>query len=230
MKKSSLLIAGLAIILSFGGCSKRNVNDENNKEPETISSVITAGQIHEDTDVIRVVTEETTYADLASLIESSDLIVEGVFTQDTAQTISIAPNSSAGKPIFASVVSDSKFEIATVIKGDAKEGDVITILQEYAYVEDEDRVITFSGLTPMNKGDRWVYFLKYDPQRHVYYANGDICGRYPSELFTSLASSMGYGVYDVSELNKELVGQVVEYIATQLTVETDGNGVIFIHE
>jgi hypothetical protein len=73
-----------------------------------------------------------------------------------------------------------------VLQGDVQVGDIVTVVQRYAFEEGRfdngdgrNALVTFSGMTPMNKGDKWIYFLGYDETVDAYWTRGDSAGRYP---------------------------------------------------
>lgn len=63
--------------------------------------------------------------------------------------------------------------------GEANVGDKLTVGQHYGIVD--NRLITFCDLTSMQKGDEWIFFLKYSPELENYWCCGDTDGRYPTE-------------------------------------------------
>lgn len=65
------------------------------------------------------------------------------------------------------------------MKGDARKGDRLPISQSYGILEEEQCLITYSGLTPMEKGERWIFFLLKDDLSDMYWCNGDSDGIYP---------------------------------------------------
>lgn len=122
---------------------------------------------------------ENTYAkSYKELAAQSDLIVAGEFADHTHQT------QDPGQ-IY---VSDPNIEdlalnylrVENVIKGDIKAGQYVLINQSVQISAGGDRAVQINSgdrLTPMFKGDRWIYFLKkngdyYEP------VNGPQ-GRYP---------------------------------------------------
>ena len=112
-----------------------------------------------------------------TLERRSDLVVCGTFTDDAHQTFDPAVLTD----IFDSsrnTQSYNKFRIDKIIKGNntVKEGDEIIISQSYAVYGDE--LLTYSGLTPMLKGDMWFYFLIKNEDTGTYRAAGDTDGRY----------------------------------------------------
>ncbi len=122
------------------------------------------------------------YYSYRDLINSSDLAVVGEFVDDPRQDID--PNSR-NVDSTRDVYSYNRFKIDTVLTAEgptsAESGTEIVISQRYAIVNGE--YLCFSDLTPMFKGDRWVYFLDYDEERKVYYPLNDYMGRYPDPCY-----------------------------------------------
>lgn len=111
------------------------------------------------------------YQSYSAISQASDLVVVGEFIDDPCQNIDPTDKQVYDKPFF----SYNIFKIDKVLKGDAKEGDQIVIEQQSAVLANEYK--TCSALTPMLKGDRWVYFLHKDDD--TYFAVNDYQGRYP---------------------------------------------------
>ncbi|MCM1300019.1 MAG: hypothetical protein NC228_10695, partial [[Eubacterium] siraeum] len=127
------------------------------------------------------------YEELAA---ASDLVVTGKFTDDPHQDVD--PDSPPDIPLGTNIFSQCKFEIEQVIKGDAKAGDVVVIQQSTGVYQ--GRLISTSQLTPMVKGDRWIYFLCSNPDSCVYYAANDSNARYlPPDCTANLNfAALGY--------------------------------------
>lgn len=106
----------------------------------------------------------------------SDLVVYGTFTDDAHQNFD--PTYSYFNDPLYNINSYNKFRIDKIIKGNntVNEGDEIIICQYYAV--SGDTLWTYSGLTPMIKGDRWFYFLTKNGDSDIYYPTGDTDGRY----------------------------------------------------
>jgi hypothetical protein len=92
------------------------------------------------------------------LLLGSDLVVIGEFVEDCYSRHSYFYSPSHGREIVRDALSFNQLQIIDVLQGEAQVGDVITVAQYY-YVDDEGTFVSFDGLTPMRKGDRWIYFL-----------------------------------------------------------------------
>ena len=122
------------------------------------------------------------YKTYRDLLNNCDLAVLGEFTDDPWQDID--PNDTTGI-YHLNFSSYNSFKIDQVLTQDgsttAEQGTEIIIRQFYAIKSRE--IISSSQLTPMLKGDRWVYFLKYDEENNTYTPLSDFCGRYPDPYY-----------------------------------------------
>lgn len=126
-----------------------------------------------------------TYRDL---LNNCDLAVLGEFTDDPWQDID--PNDTTDI-YHLNFSSYNSFKIDQVLTQDgsttAEQGTEIIIRQFYAIKNRE--IISSSQLTPMLKGDRWVYFLKYDEENNTYTPLSDYYGRYPDPYYYQVLNS-----------------------------------------
>ncbi len=165
MKK--LLSITLAVLISIcvTSCNKNENKKDDIKENKPQTNVISS-----EVDAIG-------YQNLNELIEVCDLVVVGEHTTD-----GVLQNEflDANKSPYLFDVSESSFEISRVIKGDVKVGDTINITQQYYIqnVEGVDTIYDSSEMTPMKKGEKWVYFLSYDEINDTYWIR-NIYGKYP---------------------------------------------------
>lgn len=116
------------------------------------------------------------------LEKASDIAVIGTFIDDPHQNVDPVPD---GSPFGTAITSYNKLRVEKVLSTGGrendvidvqiKEGDVLIIKQQIGVYGDS--LISVSGLTPMIKGDSWVYFLTGGPE--VFTATGDSDGRYP---------------------------------------------------
>lgn len=137
-------------------------------------------------------TKFTSYEELA---EYSQLVVMGTFTSDGSQVTQeydIPDFSQAMKGDYSNkYLSFNTLKVEKVLKSNGKvwAGDEIIITQPYVvvyHIADEYRYYSFSQLTPMLKGDKWIYFLNPNssyPEEiygdQSYSAVNDYEGRYP---------------------------------------------------
>ncbi len=151
------------------------------------------------------------FADIEYLEEQSDLIVIGEFTDDPHQCV-----DPSGKEVtqvldrFDQQNSFNRFRIDRVIKGNCFEGEEIIIAQN-GYV-DNGRFAQYSNLTPMLKGDKWVYFLTRYSGASFYSPLGYSDGRYPvpgTEHEFVLCDNV-YGVFDMIEFRSGVYEAIKE--------------------
>lgn len=136
------------------------------------------------------------------LAEYSQLVVMGTFTSDSgqvAQTYELPDFSQAMKgDYFNKYISFNSLKVEKVLKSNGKvwAGDEIIITQPYSvythsideYPPDDGKgaLYSFSQLTPLIKGDKWIYFLTENSSGYPeifgdqsYSAVNDYEGRYP---------------------------------------------------
>lgn len=142
-------------------------------------------------DLYPQVLNESKYKSYDELAADSSLIVMGTFTDDTYQSVDGTERPDFLKAMLAGYfnkyISFNTLKVEKVLKTNSKvyEGDEIVIAQ--SYVKAEGGLYSFSQLTPMIKGDRWVFFLNqysdsYPEETYgtgAYYTVNDYEGRYP---------------------------------------------------
>lgn len=191
MKKIISIIAALTVCLSLTACSK---------SPQTgpfaglelVDASGTLNRLHYDT--------------LLSLEDISDVAVIGRFLDDSVQEIDYQNG------VVSDLTSFNTIEITKVLSGDVNVGDHLRIAQAYGVLD--DRLISFSKLTPMQKGDEWIFFLRLSSVGEIYWCAGDTDGRYPiknsSNEIMPLAESPELGVYNEADFNKTIYNELVE--------------------
>ncbi|MCL2052696.1 MAG: hypothetical protein FWG91_13370 [Lachnospiraceae bacterium] len=151
---------------------------------------------------------------------SADLIVIGEFCEETDIIVRYEYNNILGKDVWTDGTAVGKLRITRVLKGDKKKGDIITIGQHYFFDEENNDLITYSELTPMHKGDRWIYFLRGWGDH--YSAAGDYDSRYPlpnKDIMKIIEAPQEhedfdpllFGVYNRSKINFSLYAEILEY-------------------
>lgn len=112
---------------------------------------------------------KNSYNSYDELAEQSSLVVAGTFTGDSMQ-IADLDESSADLNVKPPIMSYNTFKVEKVLKSNYKvwEGDEITIGMPYIVYDwdgaaDTGRLYSYSNLTPMIRGDSWVFFLQYRP-------------------------------------------------------------------
>lgn len=155
-----LIIPVIIIVMLMSGCSTASSIDKS--EPE----------------VIRVEGDRIVYSDLKSLTAASELIVIGEYADDTEQNLKYEYSERYKKDVLMDVVSTNTIHVKKILKGspDKKE---LKISQRYGTEEKRNALVTFSSMTPMKKGEEWIFFLYYDAVNDTYWCAGDYSGRYP---------------------------------------------------
>ena len=155
-----LIIPVIIIVMLMPGCSTASSIDKS--EPE----------------VIRVEGDRIVYSDLKSLTAASELIVIGEYADDTEQNLKYEYSEGYKKDVLMDAVSTNTIHVKKILKGspDKKE---LKISQRYGTEEERNALVTFSSMTPMKKGEEWIFFLYYDAVNDTYWCAGDYSGRYP---------------------------------------------------
>ncbi len=115
------------------------------------------------------------YTSLPELEAASDVIVIAEFAENATQTL--MPENGIN---LIDAVSVNSIVICDTLSGEiVAAASHPTVSQRYGVLEEQNKLVTFSGLAPMNKGDKWIFFLSYDEQNSTYWVEGDTSGRYP---------------------------------------------------
>lgn len=214
IKKLTLIIAAAALLSSCGSA------DSSVQTTEAAAKAIPEKVVHVQSDII-------VYSDLNSLLDASDLIVIGEFSADAEQEIEYQYNPEFGKDVIVDGESVNTLHISKVLKG-APASEEIKIVQSYFVQDEPEQLVSFSGLTPMVRGEEWLFFLRYDKEKDNYWCAGDYCGRYPvpNEEIKAKLDEIGeqglldkktLGIYDDSENNTYLYRDIIEYFGDRLT-------------
>ena len=155
-----LIIPVIIIVMLMPGCSTASSIDKS--EPE----------------VIRVEGDRVIYSDLRVLIAASDLIVIGEFADESRQDLKYEYNERYKKDVLVDAVSTNTVQVEKILKGDPDKKE-LKLSQRYGLEEDRNTLVTFSSMTPMKKGEKWIFFLYYDDVNDTYWCAGDYSGRYP---------------------------------------------------
>lgn len=200
MKKFILIIVVCSFCTILTACSKVKEGS--------------SGNLFAELEFVRVgETDRVGFNDLKSLEESVDLAVVGEFVADAEQDIFYDYDGYLGKNIVTNVVSYNTIEVTRVLKGDVNVGDNLKIGQYYGIVDGD--LITFSDLTPMQKGDEWVFFLRKQRDADIYWCYGDSDARYPTKKSVNnepmpFSDSPDLGVYDNENFNRDIYNEILE--------------------
>ncbi|MDE6732590.1 MAG: hypothetical protein K2J77_06915 [Oscillospiraceae bacterium] len=173
-----------------------------------------APEIYSDLELARVgIIDRIMPESLEQLESYCDTVVVGEFAED-----SVPDKSNEFFPYHSIIRSYNTIEVKQVLLGDVNVGDRLTTLQDSGIID--GIFYTFSDLTPMQKGDEWLFFLAKD-DNDVYWVMCDSDGRYPTKnsaeknrrvTFKNAALSDSYqlGVFDKESFNQSIYDEIVE--------------------
>lgn len=204
MKKIISAITALAICLALAGCSGA---PENKHRFEGLEFVCTERDY---------VSNLKNFDDIVLL---SDLIVVGEFIDDASVYYEeYEYKDFFGKDVLTDIMSSCPMKITKVLYGNAKEGDVLNIVQREGIWE--DKFVSRSPLTPMQKGDEWIFCLKHTTEKYDHCEDSFKCvagswGRYPTNNVGSnermcFSDHPDLGVYEESDFNQKFYNELVE--------------------
>ncbi len=153
------------------------------------------------------------YSSLSEVEESSDMIIIGEIIDDPISEPETKYSEYFGKEIFDGITSFSTVKVTKVLSGDVKVGDEIKIAQYCGVFE--DRFVTYSEMTPMLKGDTWIFCLtKSNYTDDLYWCTGDSDGRYPlkssANRITGLKAEEDLGVYNRDSFKDNIYNDLLE--------------------
>ena len=197
MKKITAIITVLAACASLTAC---------NKAPGNVQSF-------DDIKLVRTgFADRRVFENLAALEDYVDLAVVGKFTGDSEQEERYHYSEFFGKDVLYFVTSQNTIEVEKVLIGDAEIGDTLQIVQDYGIVD--GKLVTYSDLTPMQKGDEWLFFLKKETDLDVYFCAGDSDGRFPVPNAENepmpLSDCPDLGVYDEQNFMWNTYNEILE--------------------
>lgn len=198
MKKIISIISALALCATLTACNKTG-----NETANDFSGIKVLRWGKADREV---------YHTLDQLERACSIAVVGTFIEDSVPDPDYHYDAFFGKEVIGSVISDNKIEVTQVLKGDVKAGDCLKIRQGYAI--DNGELISRSDLTPMIKGDTWIFFLGCIEEADVYWCTGDSDGRYPVSTVQNQSIAISeyseLGVYNREDFKNEIYNEIVE--------------------
>ncbi len=200
-RKSVAMIACAAVILIVGGLVLMQ-----GLRPVSPGYDITELEVVQKTD------DRVVYNTFMELAAGSDLVVIGEYACKTRQDTD---------PDRIRPIATNEIKVLKVLKGDVRKGDRLPVSQSYEILAEEQCLITFSELTPMEKGERWIFFLLKGDLSDMYWCNGDSDGRYPLPDEEILGLMQDYKVA-VDALSALLWEQ--EMVAPRACEEIETNG------
>lgn len=203
MKKIISVIAALAACVSLTACGGTSE----------------APNIYSDLELARTGCMNRICPESLEELESySEMAIVGEVIDDSVSNVEYEYSPFFEKDIMVGFKSYNTVEVKQVLMGDVSVGDKLTVLHESAVAD--GIFYTFSDLTPMQKGDEWIFFLAKD-EKDIYWVMCDSDGRYPTKnsaennrrvMFKNAALSDCYqlGVFDKESFNRSLYDEIVE--------------------
>lgn len=208
--KAAVPVCGIAVIA--GSIAVYAARTAYNGKPET-------SNIYSDMELVKPgMADRRTANDLEELKKYSDIAVVGEFIDNSVSDIKYEYSDFFKKDIITFVRSYNVIEVKQVLMGDVKVGDKLTVTQLEGSVD--GKMYSWSELTPMTKGDEWIFFLNWDDKGY-YWVTCDSDGRYPTKnsaeknrriTFRNVDFSENYqlGVYDKQSFNQSIYDEIVE--------------------
>lgn len=170
--------------------------------------------IYSKLEFVHIEADRITYYDLDSLENKSDLIIVGEIVDDPQTEPELTYSDDFNKEILTGMNSYSTVKVKKVFAGDIREGDEIRLGHRCGVYEDQ--FVAFSEMTPMLKGDSWIFFLMdpLDNSESCYYCTGDSDGRYPlknaSYCRTGLTEYEDLGVYRRDSFKDNIYNEILD--------------------
>lgn len=208
MKKIITIIAAFVTCAALTACGSTPKNSDG-------SSVSQKADMFSGLKLKQVgITDRIVFYTLDELEEFSHIAVVGKFIGDADQEVKYEYEPTFEKEIITDITSTNTIEVTKVLMGDVNVGDKLSIDQRYGVVDGE--LITFSKLTPMQKGDEWVFFLRKRSKSDHYICSADYDSRFPTKNSASnndimpLAEGAELGVYNEADFNNYIYEEIVE--------------------
>ncbi len=208
--KAAAPVCGIAIIA--GSIAAYAARTSYSSKPET-------SNMYADMELVSPGMVDRRTADhLEELEKYSDIAVVGEFIDDSVSDIEYEYSDFFGKDIITLARSYNVIEVKQVLMGDVKVGDKLTVTQLEGSVD--GKMYSWSELTPMTKGDEWIFFLDRDDKDH-YWVTCDSDGRFPTKNSAEKNRRMTFknvdfpdsyqlGVYDKQSFNQSIYDEIVE--------------------
>lgn len=153
------------------------------------------------------------FSDLSEIEEFSEMIIVGEIIDDPVTETQTEYSEIFNKEIFDGVISYSTIRVIKVLSGNAEVGDEIKVAQYCGVFEDQ--FITYSEMTPMLKGDTWIFCLMKSLYTDgLYGCTGDSDGRYPlkNETYrkTGFPAENDLGVYRRDSFKDNIYNEIFE--------------------
>ena len=151
--------------------------------------------------------------DLEELEQDCDIAFVGEYIDDGVQESKSMYMEQFETDFVTEVSTTSTVKVKRVLIGDINTGDEVKVKLRYGIVKDQ--LISSTALTPMQKGDEWVFFLTLSSGGEFYWHTYDSDGRYPTKnspnnKIMPLAENSELGVYDKADFNEKIYNELVE--------------------
>ncbi len=203
MKKLISVFAAIMACVILTACSETPKSSE--EKP-----VAFAGIELTRTGIVDRITADT----LEELEKYSDIAVVGEVIDDSVSDNAYNWSGYFGKEILTLPRSYNTIKVKQVLMGDVNVGDELKIEQLCGI--DNGVLYSVSDLTPMVKGDEWVFFLLQDPDSGICGYTADCDARYPTKNSAAINSRLAFtdsyqlGVYDEANFNRNVYNEIVE--------------------
>jgi hypothetical protein len=166
MKTKKTIMSGiLSVVLFLTACSNTEVQQNRNERElqeeffnSELSKIKSVTRLHS-SHVLANEQGESIVMGFSELLKS-EIIVIGEFIEVARCGFSQRNCEISGTPRKEFPWAFNKLLITEVLHGDIEVGEIITVAERYAFDEEHGSIITFdSDLTPMNKGDRWIFLI-----------------------------------------------------------------------
>ncbi len=203
MKKIISVIAALAACVSLTACG----------------GTAEAPDIYSDLELARTGCMNRIMPESLEELESyCDAVVIGEYIDDSVSDITYEYRAFFDKEVVVDIKSYNTIEVKQVLMGDVSVGDRLSTLQDSGVVD--GKFYSFSELTPMIKGDEWLFFLAKD-DNDLYWVMCDSDGRYPTKNSAesnrrvtfknaALSDCSQLGVFDKESFNQSIYDEIIE--------------------
>ncbi len=178
MKKLFALLISSMMILG-ASCSEKSTDSssESAQKTDSASNSSTAAIDYDSLEVVRWESDHITYDYIEELDKYSDIAVIGTFTKNSTTVSDFDKINGFEQEVLTNIYSYNTVKVEKVLKGDVNVGDEITVIQDCGI--HDGKLVTFSDMKPMKKGDQWIFFLRYDSTYEGHWCMGDYYGRFP---------------------------------------------------
>lgn len=164
-------------------------------------------------EVIKMNSDRIVYNSFDELLEDAELVIIGEVAENPEQNLEYSYSRYFKKDILTDATTYAKVKVLKVLEGEIDKDEVV-VKQRCGILEDEKQLVTFSEMTPLVSGDKWIFFLYADGDESdvnnidedyleaTYWCVGDYNGRYPVPDESILAEKDTATIYnEIKNLN-----------------------------